>query len=117
MELTPNRILALAKRASDAKSLLDDHRVHRVIGHVEADLYIVTGIKGSYQVRLNATEPCPWRCSCPDWEWRGNDLLGHCCKHVLACLMFADANPPEVNAVRSKPQIEDLETKLQDLYK
>lgn len=117
MELTPERIAILAKRAAAAKELVDQGRVHQLVGTVAPDQYVAIHSKGAWLIGRNAGS-YPWYCSCPDWQYRGEETLGHC-KHVLAVLLYRDANPPEVSAMASRPQAEgrDMEAQISELYK
>jgi hypothetical protein len=35
----------------------------------------------------------------------------------LAVVLYRDLHPPEISAVRPRAQVEDLEAKVQELYK
>jgi hypothetical protein len=50
MELTPERIEILAKRAADAKTLVDERRIHPLTGDVEPGQYVAIHLKGAWLV-------------------------------------------------------------------
>jgi hypothetical protein len=47
VELTPERIEILARRAADAKVLVDEGRIHPLTGDVVPDQYVAIHLKGA----------------------------------------------------------------------
>jgi predicted nucleic acid-binding Zn finger protein len=91
-----SRIKALRDRLNKAEELVRDGKVHSVVDML--DHWVVEGSHGHYLVNNN--------CSCPDFVHR-TDLIETYCKHHLAAMLYAE----------QVAQDEDLEKKVQDLYR
>jgi hypothetical protein len=107
------QIEALYDRLSRAKTLVANGKVHPIYGM--ADHYIVEGSNARYLVNSD--------CRCPDATNRV-ELTKGLCKHRLAAMVYAEqltqvgkAETPQANGKAESPQDEELERKVNDLYR
>ena len=99
------RIDALFERLTKARQLVANGKVHPVYGM--ADHFIVEGADDKYVVN--------GACVCPDATHR-YELNKGLCKHRLAALVYAQAHT-EANPDGSSPKDEELEAKVNDLFR
>jgi predicted nucleic acid-binding Zn finger protein len=92
------RIKALRDRLVKAEELVQEEKVHPVMGM--PGYCVVEGSNEHYLV--NQT------CHCPDFVHR-TDLIETYCKHRLAAMLYAEEHPQPLDK-------EELERKVNDLY-
>ena len=104
------QIRALHDRLVRAEALVAANKVHPIYGM--ADHYIVEGSNARYLVN--------GECLCPDATNR-TELLKGVCKHRFAALLYAEqaAQTSKSKATDNgvAPQNEELEAKIDDLYR
>lgn len=106
MDLTLNRIKALAKRLADSEEIKQ-----RKIVHPGKNTYLIprSVLKkervGEYRFAIVVRATKGWSCNCQDWFYNHPEHGGYC-KHVLAILQ-----------IEEDPKLMDnLEAKIKELY-